>query len=183
MVIGDRAADHIGLCISTCTFGKHTHLFFLSIPKQRGCSQGRCLGLSKKDEEDMKTSRPVGAIFLAVLALTILRQLYHPTVNVKENVTVGNTSDSTIYEDTDGEEQPSDETNTRIGAELEEYRFHKGCPCQRTAPSLSQLERNFNASAVEQARRSSKPWNPAIGSYVGNSTCNRHSTLGCSERG
>ena len=177
--------------VTTCTFGKHTHhLFFISILWQRGCLQRRCLGLSK-DEEDMKTSRPVGAI-LAVLALTILRQLYHPTVNVNstssgaaEDVTVRNKSDSTIYKDTDGEDRKSDETNTqaegRIGAQFELYSFHKACPCQRTAPHLSQLERHFNASTVEQARRSSKPWNPAFGSYVGNSTCNRHSTLGCSE--
>ena len=190
MVIYGRAADHIGSCIST---HQSDHLYLWktcppvsSILRQRGSWQKRCLGLLK-DEEDMKTSRAVGAI-LAVLALPILRQLYHPTVNVNSTI-LGTEQDVTVNVSTtsknkDVQDQWSAETNTQAEikveadaeAKFEEYSFHEGCPCRRTAPTLSQLERHFNASTVEQARRSSRPWKPAYGSYVGNSTCNRHSS-------
>ena len=184
MVIYGRAADHIGLCISTHR-SDHLYLWKTSPPdppilRQRRSSQRRWLGLSK-DEEDMKTSRVVGAI-LAVLALPILRQLYHKRVNVDSSI-FGNAQDvtSTTSENRYVKNHWPDETiieaERKIGAEAEQYSFHESCPCQRRAPILSQLERHFNASTVEQARRSSKPWKPAFGSYVGNSTCNRHSML------
>ena len=186
MVIYGRAADHIGLCILSTHRSDHLYLWRTSPPvpsilRQRRSWQRRWLGLAK-DEEDMKTSRVVGAIFLAVLALPILRQLYHQRVNVNSSI-IGNAQDvtSTTSENKDAKDQWSDETITeadrRIGGDSEKYSFHDGCPCQRSAPILSQLERNFNASTVEEARRSSKPWKPAYGSYVGNSTCNRHSIL------
>ena len=183
MVIYGRAADHIGLCIST-HWSDHLYLWktcppVSSILGQRGSWQRRCLGLSK-DEEDMKTSRVVGAI-LAVLALPILRQLYHQRVNVNSSIFDNVQDVTTNSENRDVKDQWSDETITeaerRIEEEKEQYSFHEACPCQRRAPKLSQLERHFNASTVEQARRSSKPWKPAYGSYVGNSTCNRHSML------
>ena len=135
----------------------------------------------------MKTGRAFAAI-LAVLALAILRQLYHPTVNVYSNiqdVTV-NRSDSTAAKNPDVEAQQSDEESNRAEPEsrseaeesqFEHYSFHKACPCRRTGPLLSQLEQRFNASTLELALRSSKPWKPAYSSYVGNSTCNRHFML------
>ena len=96
MVIYGRAADHIGLCIST-HWSDHLYLWKTSPPvpsilRQRESWQRRWLGLSK-DEEDMKTSRVVGAI-LAVLTLPILRQLYDQRVNVNNSI-FGNAQDVT----------------------------------------------------------------------------------------
>ena len=136
----------------------------------------------------MKTGRAFAAI-LTVLVLAILRQLYHPTVNVYSNiqdVTVDNRSDSTAAKNPDVEAQQSDEESNRAEPEsrseaeesqFEHYSFHEACPCRRTGPLLSQLEQRFNASTLELALRSSKPWKPAYSSYVGNSTCNRHFML------
>ena len=127
----------------------------------------------------MKTSRVAGAI-LTVLALPILRQLFHQTVVNVNSSMLDNAQDvtSTTSKKKDVKDQRSykkiTESERRIGTETEQYSFHESCPCQRRAPNLSQLERHFNASTVEQARRSSKPWKPVYGSYVGNSTCNRH---------
>ena len=128
----------------------------------------------------MKTSRVAGAI-LAVLALPVLRQLYHQTVvNVNSSMldnaqdVTSTTSKKKVVKDQQSDKKIITEADRRIGTETEQYSFHEACPCQRRAPNLSQLERHFNASTVEQARRSSKPWKPVYGSYVGNSTCNRH---------
>ena len=138
-----------------------------------------------EDEAAMKTGRAFAAI-LTVLVLAILRQLYHPTVNVYhsniQDVTDNNRSDSTAAKNPDVEAQQSDEESNRAEPEIrieaesqfEHYSFHEACPCRRTGPLLSQLEQRFNASTLELALRSSKPWKPAYSSYVGNSTCNRH---------
>ena len=146
------------------------------------CASREQVNLSHQrgDEEEMKTSRAVGAV-LGVLALPIIRQLYHQTVNVNSSI-FGTARDVTPTTSKNKKVQNkwSHDTNTGergIEAQFEQYSFDEDCHCQRTAPNLSQLERHFNPSTVEQARRSSEPWKPAYGSYVGNSTCNRHSDV------
>ena len=132
----------------------------------------------------------VGTI-LTVLALVILRLLYHhrPTVNgnsklfgASQDVTVER-SDSATSKKSDVQDQLLQNTQAEISVEttqsdsqLERYHFHDSCPCHRTAPSLSKHENlgHLNVSTLEQH---GAPWKPAPGSYVGNSTCDRHSTL------
>ena len=132
----------------------------------------------------------VGTI-LTVLALVILRLLYHhrPTVNVNsklfgasQDVTVER-SDSATSKKSDVQDQLLQNTQAEISVEttqsdsqLERYHFHDSCPCHRTAPSLSKLQNlgHLNVSTLEQH---GAPWKPSRGSYVGNSTCDRHSTL------
>ena len=139
----------------------------------------------------MRPSSWVVGTILTVLALVILRLLYHhrPTVNgnsklfgASQDVTVER-SDSATSKKSDVQDQLLQNTQAEISVEttqsdsqLERYHFHDSCPCHRTAPSLSKHENlgHLNVSTLEQH---GAPWRPASGSYVGNSTCDRHSTL------
>ena len=75
------------------------------------------------------------------------------------------------------EEVDEEEESTQADSQSEEYSFHDACPCRRTAPPLSHLERHFDPAKLELALNSSAPWKPVNGSYVGHSTCNRYSML------
>ena len=139
----------------------------------------------------MKPSSWVVGTVLAVLALVILRLLYHhrPTVNgdsklfgASQDVTVER-SDSAKSKKSDVQDQLLQNTQAEISVEatqsdsqLERYHFHDSCPCHRTAPSLSKLQ-NLGHLNVSTLLQRGAPWKPAPGSYVGNSTCDRHSTL------
>ena len=74
-------------------------------------------------------------------------------------------------------EVDEEKETTQAGSQSEEYSFHDACPCRRTAPLLSHLERHFDPAKLELAINSSGPWKPVNGSYVGHSTCNRYSLL------
>ena len=137
----------------------------------------------------MRPSSWVVGTILTVLALVILRLLYHHSPTVKgssklfgtaQNVTVER-SDSATSKKSDVQDQLLQNTQAEISVEatqsdsqLERYHFHDSCPCHRTAPSLFKLQDHLNVSTLEQH---GAPWRPAPGSYVGNSTCDRHSTL------